>query len=320
LPWWNFKNSHKTLFKGRDKEKQVALKAKAPEVKEKRLKMFLFGPAGQGKTTAAIQFPNAYIIDTEKGTDFYHNTIIKSGSVVLQTNNPDEIRDELKALLTEKHGYKTLIIDPITQVYNAVQDKWTKIFEKHAKDAKDKEVQDFGMRFWSKVKSEFKAIQRLMLALDMNVIITSHQKDVYGPNFSKVGVTFDSMRGDDYLFDLIFRLEKIGDKRMAITVKERADMGKNKFPEQFEWGYDNFLKFYGAEIIEREAKPVEMANAEQVMRVKQLVETLKVEEEEQNKWFTKTGVETFEEMTGEQIKKVVEFLEKKLGTLTKGVK
>jgi len=310
--------AYKTLYERTAKRSdKMVLKAKAPEAKEKRLKMFLFGPAGQGKTMAAIQFPNAYIIDTEKGTDFYNATIKKSGSVVLQTNNPDEIRDELKALLTEKHGYKTLIIDPITQVYNAIQDKWTKIFEKYAKDTKDKEVQDFGMRYWSKVKSEFKSIQRLILALDMNVIVTSHQKDVYGAGFSKVGVTFDSMKGDDYLFDLIFRLEKIGEKRIAMTVKERADMGKNKFPDNFEWGYDNFLKYYGTEIIEREAKPVLMANAEQIARVKQLTETLNISEEEQNKWFTKTNTETFEEMNSDQIGKIVDFLEKKLAGLAK---
>ena len=209
----------------------MVLKAKSPEKKEKRLKLFLFSPAGFGKTTCAIQFPKAYIIDTEKGTDFYAETIQKQGSVVLQTNNPDEIKDELKALLTEKHEYRTLIIDPITQIYNAVQEKWTKIFEKHSRTEKDAEVQDFGMRYWSKVKSEFKSIQRIILALDMNVIVTSHQKDVYGAGFSKIGVTFDSMKGDDYLFDLIFRLDKVGEKRLAYTVKERAEVGKNKFPE-----------------------------------------------------------------------------------------
>jgi flagellar biosynthesis GTPase FlhF len=46
----------------------MALRAKKPEAVEKRLKLFMYGPAGVGKTTAAIQFPNAYIIDCEKGT------------------------------------------------------------------------------------------------------------------------------------------------------------------------------------------------------------------------------------------------------------
>ena len=53
----------------------MALKGKKPEQKEKRLKMFIFGAAGIGKTTAAIQFPQNYIIDTEKGTDYYSNII-----------------------------------------------------------------------------------------------------------------------------------------------------------------------------------------------------------------------------------------------------
>lgn len=296
----------------------MALKAKAPEVKEKRLKMFVYGSAGIGKTTAAIQFPNAYIIDTEKGTDFYAGTINKSGSVVFQSTNPDEIKEELRELLTTKHDYRTLIIDPITQVYNAVQEKWTKIFERHSKTEKDAEVQDFGMRYWSKVKSEFKSFQRILLAMDMNVIVTAHQKDVYGANFSKVGVTFDSMRGDDYLFDLIFRIEKRSQKRMALTEKERADIGIRKFPDEFEWNYDNFLKFYGAEIIERKALPIDMATKEQVEKLNKLIEVVKIDEETVNKWLLKADAMSFEEMTAEQISKCIEFVEKKLAALKGG--
>ena len=96
-----------------------------------------------GKTTACLQFPNAYIIDTEKGTDFYASTINKAKSVVLQSFNIDDIKEEMAALATEKHRYKTLIIDPLTQIYNATQEKWNRVFEKYAKSEKDKEVQDF---------------------------------------------------------------------------------------------------------------------------------------------------------------------------------
>src|SRR3990167_357124 len=195
------------------------LKAIKPRPVEKRLKLLVYGPPGVGKTIAALQFPNSYIIDTEKGSDFYFEIIKKNGSVLFQSVNPDEIREEIKELLTTKHEYKTLLIDPITQVYNAIQEKWTRIFEKNT-NSKAGEIQDFGMRYWGKVKSEMKSMQRMILALDMNVIITSHQKDVYGANFSKIGTTFDSMRGDDYLFDLIFQIEKIGEKRIAKRSEE----------------------------------------------------------------------------------------------------
>jgi GTPase SAR1 family protein len=291
------------------------LKAIKPEKVEKRLKMLVYGPAGVGKTTAAIQFPEAYIIDTERGATLYSDTINKAKSVLLQTLNPDEIKDELHALLTEKHPYKTLIIDPITQVYNATQEKWTRIFEKYAKSEKEEEVQDFGMRYWSKVKGDFKALQRLMLALDMNVIVISHQKDVYGTGFSKIGVTFDSMRGDDYFFDFVFQVERKNGELIAKTIKERAELGKQKFPAEFTWNYNNFKKFYGAEIIEKESTPVAMATKEQVDRVKKLIDIVKVDEETVTKWFTKADVDIWEEMNSETIQKCIDFLEKKVATL-----
>ena len=291
------------------------LKATSPEKVEKRLKMLVYGPAGVGKTTAVIQFPQAYIIDTEKGTSLYSDSINKAKSVVLQTLNPDDIKEDLHALLTEKHSYKTLIIDPITQVYNSTQEKWTRVFEKYSKTEKEGEIQDFGMRYWGKVKSDFKGLQRLMLALDMNVIVTSHQKDVYGTGFSKIGVTFDSMRGDDYFFDFVFQVERKNGDLIAKTIKERAELGKQRFPAEFTWSYDNFKKFYGAQIIEKEATPIAMATKEEVARVKKLIEIVKVDDETITKWFTKADVETWEEMTFETIRKCIEFLEKKIGGL-----
>lgn len=291
------------------------LRAKSPTKVETRLKMFVYGPAGVGKTTACLQFPKAYIIDTERGTSFYDNVINKAGSVVLQTLNVDEIKEELKALATEKHTYKTLIIDPVTQVYNNTQEKWTRTFEQYAKSEKEKDVQDFGMRYWAKVKGDFKGLQRLMLALDMNVIVTSHQKDVYGTGFSKIGVTFDSMKGDDYLFDLVFRVERKNGDLMAYKVKERAEIGKERFPAEFIWSYENFCKFYGKEIIEKDATPVVMATAEQVAKITRLVEIVKIDDEILNKWYAKADVDSFAEMTGEQISKCIEFVEKKISGL-----
>lgn len=290
----------------------MTLRGVKPEEKQKRLKLFLFGPAGVGKTLAALQFPNSYVIDTEKGTDFYGDTIAKAGSMVFQSTNPDEIFEEIRNLLTTKHEFKTLIIDPVTQIYNAVQEKWSRIFEKHAGSEKIAQTQDFGPRYWGRVKSEFKALQRMLMALDMNVIVTAHQKDQYGPGMSKIGVTYDSMKGEDYLYDLVFQLESKGDKRMALTIKERAEIGKAKFPQVFEWNYENFKKFYGAEIIEKAAEPVALASKEQVEKITRLVDIVKIDESEIMKWFSKEDVEEWSEMRADKIQKCIDFVEKKL--------
>lgn len=289
----------------------MALKGKKPEAKEKRLKMFLYGPAGVGKTTAALQFPNSYVIDMEKGTDYYAESMNKSGSAVLQTVSAEDIKTEIRSLLTEKHDYRTLIIDPVTQLYNSLQDKWTRIFEKHSK-ADAAEIQDFGMRYWGRVKAEYKSIQRMLLSLDMNVIITSHQKDVYGAGMQKVGVGPDSMKGDSYVFDMVFRLDNVNGKRIAFTEKERAEIGKNRFPASFEWSYPNFLKFYGQEIIERAADPVAMSSKEQVAEVNRLLDVVKVDDETVSDWFTRADVDAWEEMSGERIQKCIDFLKKKI--------
>jgi hypothetical protein len=290
----------------------MPLKAQKPEAVEKRLKLFMYGPAGIGKTTAAIQFPNAVIIDMERGAQSYTKSIAKAKSVILDTTSPDEVKAELKTLLTEKHPYTTLILDPITQLYNGVQEKWNRIFEKYATSEKQAELQDFGMRYWGRVKSEYKSIQRLLMALDMNVIVTSHQKDVYGAGMQKLGVGPDSMKGDLYFFDYVFQLDLVGGKRVAKTIKERAEIGENKFPETFEWSYSNFEKFYGGDVLKRSATPVTMATPEQVAEIQRLLEIIKIDPEEISKWYTKTDTDSFDEMTGEQVSKIITFLNKKI--------
>lgn len=295
----------------------MVLRAKKPEVVEKRLKMFLFGPPGSRKTTSAIQFPKSVLIDMEKGSENYAKSIEKAGSVVLHTTNPDEVLEEVKALLTEKHDYRTLILDPITIFYESTQEKWTRIFEKYTNNEKNKELQDFGMRYWGRVKSNYKAMLRMLLRLDMNILMTAHQKDIYGPNMLKMGVGPDSMKGDNYFFDNVFQLNVIGDKAVATTIKQRSEpLYPPKFPERFDWSYENFCNFYGKEVIERISVPVDMASSDQVARLTLLVEGLKVPPETIEKWHTKCDVDSFDQMTAKDIGSLIEYCEKKLNELS----
>lgn len=278
----------------------MALRAKKPEAIEKRLKALFYGSAGVGKTIAAIQFPKPYLIDTEKGAenDQYTKLLQKAGGVIFQTSDFDEVVNEVKSLLAEKHEYKTLIIDPLTTLYNDLLDK-----------SALKNGTDFG-RHYSDANKKVNHLINLLLRLDMNVIITSHAKQVYGDNMSVLGNTFDCYKKLDYLFDLVFEIQKRGKHRVALIKKSRM----TSFPDTdtFDFSYGEVATRYGKDILERDAVAQELADEAQVKEVLRLIELIKVPEETYQKWLDKAGSEKWQEMPKDAIQKCIDFLTSKI--------
>ena len=274
------------------------LRAKKPEAVTKRLKLFMFGPAGVGKTTAAIQFPNSYIIDAERGAENYDKIITASGSVVFQTTDIQDVIQEVKSLLTVKHDYRTLVIDPITPLYNDLLEK-----------CENQVGADFG-RHYGAANKTMKRLANLIMALDMNVVITAHAKTEYGQNFSKLGYTFDGWRQLDYWFDLVIELQKKGKKRFGKVAKTRLE----QFPDDdtFEWSYEAIRKRYGADMLEKEASVVKLAAPEQVAQLKDLLAVVRLPEGTTDKWLAKAGVDVWEDMSADTIAKCIDYVKNKL--------
>jgi hypothetical protein len=280
----------------------MALRAKPPEAVTKRLKLFLYGASGTGKTSAAIQMPRPYIIDTEKGTENYDQLIRKSGGVVLHTTDIHDLINEVKALLTETHDFRTLVVDPITTVYQDLLDK-----------CEAKVGSDFG-RHYGAANKEMKRLVNLIMQLDMNVVMTSHAKAEYGPKLEKIGQTFDSWKRLEYIFDLVLELNKQGkgrgSKRVATVTKTRIET----FPDgdTFEMSYDAIRERYDAATLEREAKAVSLATAAQVAEMRQLLDVVKLPEDTTEKWFAKANVETWDDMPAETIAKCIDYVKARL--------
>lgn len=292
----------------------MALRAKKPEAVTKRLKLFMFGPAGVGKTTAAIQFPKSYIIDAEKGTENYDKLITASASATFATTDIGEVIAEVRSLATEKHEYRTLVIDPITTLYNDLLDKCEK-----------KVGSEFG-RHYQLANKEMKRLANLLMGLDMNVVVTAHAKIEYGTDMKKIGVTFEGWKSLDYIFDLMVQLNRSKDfgpdARVDVRSKVRHALVRKTrietFPDMdiFEWSYqaieDRYEKFAGAGILGREAKTVQLATPDQVAKIKELLNAVKLEEGAVEKWFTKAGVEDWEDMPADTIQKCIEFVRAKI--------
>jgi hypothetical protein len=274
------------------------LRARKPEAVTKRLKLFMFGPAGVGKTTAAIQFPNSYVIDAERGAENYDRLINESGSVVFQTNDMHDVIQEVKSLLTVKHDFRTLVIDPITTLYNDLLEK-----------CEQKVGTDFG-RHYGEANKTMKRLANLIMALDMNVVVTAHAKAEYGENLRKLGYTFDGWRQLDYWFDLVVELGKKGKRRFAKVVKTRVD----SFPDEevFEWSYDAIKKRYDVAVLEKEANAVQLASPEQVREIKDLLSIVRLPEGTVDKWFAKAGVDLWEDMPADVVQKCIEYVKNRL--------
>lgn len=276
----------------------MALRGKSPETVKKRLKLMMFGPAGVGKTTAAIQFPKPYLIDTEKGAENsqYVKLLRDAGGAYFGTSDFEDMLKEVMALLSEKHDYQTLIIDPITVVYNDLLEK-----------AGKKVGTDFG-RHYAEADRAMKRLLNLALRLDMNVVFTCHSKKMYGEGMVELGQTFDGYKKLDYLFDLVIELQRKGKNRIGVIRKTRMP----EFPEAFEvdpWNYGTLADRYGRDILERDAKPQALASDEQVNRLRSLIASLKVPEETTDKWLDKAGASDFAEMPAETIAKCIAWCE-----------
>lgn len=286
----------------------MALRGKQPETVEKRLKALFYGPPGVGKTTAAIQFPKPYLIDTERGAenDQYVGALKKAGGAIFQTSDPTELIAEVTSLLSEKHPYQTLVIDPLTVIYNDLIDR-----------AAEEHGTDFG-RHKGFADRPVKRLINLLLRLDMNVIITSHSKarwerakDAKGKDtVVEAGQTFDCYGKLDYIFDLVFEVNKRGKERVGIVRKTRIET----FAEGdiFPFSYSEIAERYGRAHIEREAKPETLASDEQITEIKRLVEALNVPADTVAKWLDKARAESWNEMPADAVVKCIDFLKKQV--------
>ena len=282
----------------------MALRGKKPTTVKKRLKLLMFGKAGVGKTTAGLLFPRPYLIDTERGAenDQYVKTLEAQGGAYWFTNDPNELIEEVQSLLSTKHDYRTLIIDPLTTIYNDLCDKGMK-----------EKGEEFG-RYKLPADRLTKHLLNLLLRLDMNVIVTSHAKGEWANGAPTGKDTYDCYSKLDYLFDLAIEVQKRGNgERFGVVRKSRIEAFKDA--EVFPFSYDAIADRYGRDILEKEANAEVLASPEQIAELVNLIDLMKVTTEVTDKWLDKAGAANWAEMPADAIAKCIEYLKNQV---TKG--
>lgn len=290
----------------------MALKAKQPEeVKVSKPKFMIYGESGVGKTFFALDFPKPYLIDTEGGAvrEQYQAKLKKVGGAYFGKDEGSQdfkaVINEVRELCTTKHEYKTLIIDSFTYLYML-----------EAAEAEAKGGSDFG-RDKKAANVPTRQLISQLEKCDLNVILICHSKQSWerrGKDIINTGTTFDGYEKLEYILDLAIEIIKGG---KTFYVKKSRIVGLPQ-GDSFPLSYDKFADIYGKSVIEAPAVPIILATKEQVERLKELIEGLKVNEETIDKWLTKCGVEKFDDMSSDQINSLISHCENQLSKLTGG--
>lgn len=264
-------------------QKGSKLKGRDPAgVEPSKPKIVVFGLPGVGKTWAAMDFPNVYYIDTEAGADLdhYREKLKAAGGLYFGPSdgslNFDDVLEQVKALATEKHDRKTLVIDSLSKLFNnQIATTQEAMAAKKVEDA-----------FGASKKPAISYMRRLVAwiqKLDMNVVLIHHQKDKWEKG-EVTGQTFDGWEKLEYELHLVLRIQKMGPARQAFVGKTRLA----QFPEgtSFPWSFAEFSKRFGEDVIGRAAVPLNLSTPEQHAEYKSLVIQAKVDAEILDKWDT----------------------------------
>ena len=278
-------------------------------ITEKRLKLFLWGDTGAGKTYLALHFPAPAVIDLERGTELYGEAF-KFDRLPVTTVR--EVTNAVNWLLTNTHSYQTLIIDPITIFWEALQKKWSDIFLERNQTGRGYKFEYYNMQAkdWMPLKAELKDFIRKLLALDMNVIITARQKPLFaeGEMMKVIGETFDGEKSLPYMFDTIVHLYRDAGRFMGAVIKDRTNTLPN-MPEGFEISYALFEKLFGAEQLTRPAKPQTLITAEQTQTLTGLIAAFGLNPVTIKARFENYGASMIEELTEVNAQVIIKKLE-----------
>ena len=220
----------------------------------RRLKAYIYGESGTGKTITSLHFPNPVVIDMERGTEHYAD-VFKFD--VLHTTDPTKVKEAVDELIKDPKDYKTLVIDPMTVYYDQIIEEHIKRKRKRTGNPNE----TLAPLDYKPIHNDMKTFINKLIALDMNIILTAHAATLYsnepGEFMKVIGTKPDGYKKLPFMMDVLLELVIMKDnKRIANVIKDRT----NKLPTQFEFTYQEMAKSFGIKELERE--PVQLTTAQ----------------------------------------------------------
>jgi len=243
----------------------------------RRVKLLLWGDSGVGKTPLAIRFPKPCVIDMENGAEPYEgDPAFPFARFAAET--PEQVDEALAFLQEGRHEFETLVIDPITVYWEALQAKWNQIFLLRNKNRAGykHEFYELGGREWSTIKSEWKSFTRRLSMLGMNVVAIARIKPLYasGGNMQVIGDIYDCEKSTKYLFDTAIKLTGFDFEANTIQGECLRDRYRRIPQGAIDISVDEFIGKMGTNA---PIAPVQLATDEQAAEFDTLVEDLSLD-------------------------------------------
>lgn len=184
-----------------------------------RLKVSIYGPPGSGKTfstllmaegLARVRGKRVAYVDTERGTDFYAQTV-KARRVhpdafdfdALYTKSLAEVTEAVRGVSVEEHG--VIVLDSISQLWDAAMDAYK---------GKRTSIDTIPMSAWGKIKKPYKDLIAYLIGSPFDVFILGRQKNVFEDDangeMKKTGVSMRAEGETAYEPHICLRMEAAG--------------------------------------------------------------------------------------------------------------
>ena len=224
--------------------------AKKATLDDVNLKIMVWGESGSGKSRFALSSPNPLVVDLEGSTrlyasqfDFYKAEVNKTDN---RASNPATLTVNLieEILKGEYPDRKTLIIDPVTDLLDCIEDASAKKYEQII-GKKVGELNQLQKTKWYAYRREMtRTVLNQLKDIPMNLILVARAKNVWDTKDGKmqpVGLTYDALDIVEYLMDIVIQLEKTGEETRAIVKKSRIG-NLPKILEVKDYSIENALK------------------------------------------------------------------------------
>nr|DAL53603.1 MAG TPA_asm: AAA domain protein [Bacteriophage sp.] len=204
--------------------------AKKATLDDVNLKIMIWGESGSGKSRFALSAPSPIVVDLEGSTRLYANEF-DFWKAEIDKNNQQAINSAAltKNLIVEilNGNYpdrKTLVIDPVTDLLDCIEDICSREYEKKIGKKVDTLNAVQKTKWYAYRRDTSRAMLNQLKDVPMNLVLVARAKNVWDTKDGKmqpIGLTYDALEITEYLMDIVIQLEKNGDETRAIVKKSR---------------------------------------------------------------------------------------------------